>query len=344
MKGKRQATSTNLIQQTWSGQPTLMKTPKKRIAATSQIDRSLTLGEFAHTVICEQYGAVVKQEKNVIADQDPKYLHDMRVGTRRLRTALQVFDRAIAMPKAATAKRIGSLAKILGRLRDLDVQMATLQQRYRPTVSEPEQRSLDEVIDKLTKERRVAFAGVEDALTQSRYQHLKVDYEAWLAQPRYASLATQTLLPLIPDLLSPLLATLLLHSGWLVQTDEIDAASDRLHDLRKACKHVRYQAEFFVPFYSEAFQTWIEDIKTIQAKLGTLHDSQVLQALLTSHRPKYATWHDLQATVQQTQADAMSDWESVRQRYLEPAFRQHLHHLLLEPLAVDIPTAKQLYA
>jgi CHAD domain-containing protein len=302
---------------------------------------SLTLGEFAHAVIREQYGAVVKQEKKVIADQDPKPLHEMRVATRRLRTALQVFDGAIAMPKAATAKRVGSLTRILGRLRDLDVQLADLQQRYRPAVAETEQRSLDEVLEQLTKERRVALAAVEDALTRSRYRHLKVDYEVWLDQPRYTPLATQALLPLIPDLLSPLLSTLLLHPGWLVQTDEIDAASDRLHDLRKACKHVRYQAEFFVPFYSEAFQTWIEEIKTIQAKLGTLHDSQILQELLTKYLPKHATLPELQAIVQQTQADALSDWETTRQRYLEPAFRQHLHHMLLEPLAADSPAATQ---
>lgn len=321
-----------------------MKPTKQQAAVTPQIDPSLTLGEFAHTVIREQYQAVVKQEKKVIADRDPEHLHTMRVGTRRLRTALQVFDQAIALPKTATAKRIGSLSRVLGKLRDLDVQTADLQQHYRPDLPEIEQRSLDEVIGKLQKERQVAFSAVEDALTRSRYQHLKVDYEAWLSQPRYTPLATQNVLPLIPDLLSPLLSTLLLHPGWLIQIDASDVASDVLHDLRKACKHVRYQAEFFIPFYGEAFQTWIKDIKAIQSKLGTVHDSQVLQALLVKHLPKHTKLHDLQAVVQQTQTEALSDWDSVRERYLEPAFRQHLHYLLLEPFGADMPAAKRLYA
>ncbi|MBW4695793.1 MAG: CHAD domain-containing protein [Lyngbya sp. HA4199-MV5] len=315
-----------------------MKPTKQRTSTTHQQTPSLKLGEFARTVIWEQYRAVTGQEKKVIADKHPKHLHNMRVATRRLRTALQVFERAIVLPKAATAKRIGSLAKILGRLRDLDVQIADLQERYRPALPSTEQRSLDDVIDKLQKERRVAFADVEDALTRSRHQHLKVDYEAWIDKPRYTSLAAQALQPLLPDLLSPLLSTLLLHPGWLVGMEEADVESDRLHDLRKACKHVRYQAEFFVPFYGEAFQEWIEDVKTIQAKLGTMHDSQVLQELLTRHLPKHTTLPTLQATVEQTQAEAMSDWESVRQRYLEPAFRQHLHQMLLEPLTSSIPT------
>ncbi|PSB24929.1 CHAD domain-containing protein [Stenomitos frigidus] len=321
-----------------------MKPTKQRAIATPQIDPSLTLGEFAHRVIGEQYQAVVKQEKKVIADKNPEHLHDMRVGTRRLRTALQVFDRAIAIPKAATAKRVGSLSRVLGTLRDLDVQTADLKERYRPNLAETEQRSLDEVIAGLNKERRVAFADVEDALTRSRYQHLKIDYEAWLSHPRYTLLATQRLLPLIPDLLSPLLSTLLLHPGWLVQADASDAASEDLHDLRKACKHVRYQAEFFVPFYSEAFQDWIKEIKTIQSKLGTLHDSQVLQTLLAKYLPKHSKLCDLEAAVKQTQTEALAHWDSVRERYLEPAFRQHLHYLLLEPFGAETPAAKRRYA
>lgn len=318
-----------------------MKKNKKQTTAVPQPDSSLTLGEFAHTVICEQYCAVVEQEKSVIADKNPKHLHHMRVATRQLRTALQVFERAIVLPKAASAKRIGSLAKILGRLRDLDVQTAALQEHYRPDLGKAEQRSLDEVLDVLHKERHVAFAAVKDALTRSSYQHLKVDYEAWVDHPRYTPLATQPLLPLIPDLLSPLLATLLLHSGWLVPLANLDEDSDRLHDLRKACKHVRYQAEFFVTFYSEAFQSWIEDVQTIQAKLGTLHDSQVLQELLSQHLPKHAKLPTLQAGVQETQDAAMADWESIRQRYLEPAFREHLHRMLLEPLTNRVPADQQ---
>lgn len=310
----------------------------------SPIDPSLTLGEFAHAVISEQYRAVVKQEKKVIADKDPEPLHQMRVGTRRLRTALQVFDRAIIIPKTATAKRIGSLSKVLGQLRDLDVQTAALQTQYRPDLPETEQRSLDDVITKLQKERCSAFLDVEEALTRSRYHQLKNAYEAWIEQPRYTVLASQPLRLFIPDLLSPLLATLLLHAGWLVQTDASDMANESLHDLRKACKHVRYQTEFFVSFYGEAFQTWIDDVKTIQSKLGTVHDNQVLQALLAKHLPKRVQLPDLQAAVQQSQAEAMSDWETVRQRYLEPAFRQHLRQMLLEPIAVKVPTTKRLSA
>ena len=313
-----------------------MNVAKKRTAATSLIDPSLTLGEFAHAVIREQYHAVVKREKKVIADKHSEPLHQMRVSMRRLRTALEVFDRAIVIPKVATAKRVGSLAKVLGRLRDLDVQTAALQTQYRPEVAETEQRSLDDVIAKLQKERDVALVHVKDALTRSRYEQLKTAYEDWIEQPRYTAIASQPLDLFIPDLLSPLLSTLLLHAGWLIQANDSEAA-DSLHDLRKVCKRVRYQTEFFTAFYGESFQNWTDDVKTIQSRLGTVQDQQVLQSLLKKHLPKHVVLTDLQDAVQQTQANAMSDWDAVRQRYLEPAFRQHLRQMLLELIA--LPTA-----
>ncbi len=323
-----------------------MKTIKQQAStATSTINSALTLGEYAHTVIDEQYRNVVKHEKKVIADRNPEHLHRMRVSTRKLRTALQVFDHVIELPKAATAKRIGSLAKVLGRLRDLDVQTASLQTRYRPCLDKADQRSLDTVITHLQQERREALADVVDALTRSRYQDLKDGYEAWLDHPRYTSLASQLLQPLIPDLLSPIVSTLLLHPGWLIQPEkDAGASNDVLHDLRKACKHVRYQAEFFAPFYSESFQSWIEDIKAIQSMLGTVQDSEVLQALLDQHLPKSKKVTALKAAVKQTEVEALSNWESIRQRYLDPAFRYHLHHLLLAPIAVNAPTAERVYA
>jgi CHAD domain-containing protein len=49
---------------------------------------ALTAGNYAHTLIGKQYHHMVQQEQGVLADDDPEYLHQMRVGSRRLSTAL----------------------------------------------------------------------------------------------------------------------------------------------------------------------------------------------------------------------------------------------------------------
>ena len=53
-----------------------------------------------------------------------------------------------------------------------------------------------------------------------------------------------------------------------------------LHDLRKQIKHVRYQTEFFLDFFSRAYKTQTEEFHTLQDVLGELQDSAVLSQFL----------------------------------------------------------------
>jgi CHAD domain-containing protein len=308
-----------------------MKTSTRKMLQDVALPQSPQLGNYAHSLLKEHYRNTVKHEKQVLADQDPEHLHHMRVGTRRLRTALQVFGRVVQLPKEINPKRIGKVAKTLGNLRDLDVQIDNLQTIYRPALAGKEQKVLDEIIMALEKKRQDAFAAVEHDLQRSRYRTLKETYENWLDQPAYSALAELPLIPLLPDLLSPLLAELLLHPGWLVPEHHAAELTPTLHDLRKTLKHVRYQTEFFVPFYGESFQQWIKDIKVLQEQLGQLQDSQVLTHLLAEYLPKKASLPTLQTAIQETRAAALENWNVIRQKYLAPEFRNQLHLMLLEP-------------
>ena len=311
---------------------TLVLDTKDSLENSRNHKQDQTLGEYAYAIVAEQYQHVVRQEEKVLADKSPEPVHQMRVGTRRLRTALQVFGRSITLPKEAREKQVGTLTHVLGELRDLDVQTNELT-HYRPRLNQGEQTLLDKVTQALDRQRRKAFAKTEAALTRSRYRDLKAAYERWLEQPQYTPIAQLPLLPLIPDLLHPLLSEVLLHPGWLSQIEEpSEASSLALHDLRKACKQVRYQAEFFASFYGEAFQNWVDEIKVIQSQLGQLHDSQVLMERLTEELPKHSKLPEFQAVLEQVQTEAMANWETIRHQYLSPDFRQQLHQMILNPI------------
>jgi len=315
------------------------KQSHKHQLQTAAADPALTFGDYAYLVIETQYRAILQHLTPVLADTDPEHLHQMRVGTRRLRTALQIFGRAIKLPKAAREPQIKALAQVLGQLRDLDVQLADLTETYRPNLDTTEQALLDRVIRKLRKQRRQAYKAVKKTLEGKHLRSLKTAYEKWLTKPQYTAIAQLPLTALLPDLLSPLLAELLLHPGWLIPA-HTSAATDEecLHDLRKACKHVRYQTEFFVPFYGESFQTWIKEIKTLQDSLGKLQDAYVLNDLLQQHLPKKAKMPTLQAQIQKIRTDLFSDWDSIRSQYLTTAYRQQLHQMLLDSKAAIAPT------
>lgn len=310
---------------------------KKKGAGKNPSLNTLMLGEFAHQVIAEQFRRIVKYKKGVLADKDPEQLHQMRVGTRRLRTALQVFASAVKFPKTGNDKQLRNLARVLGDVRDLDVQTASLSQEYQPNLNQREQKKLSRVTQALNTHRKETFATMESALTQREFQQLKTAYESWLKQPQYTPVAQLSLSAVLPDVLSPLLSELFLHPGWLIATTEIsDENAEVLHDLRKVCKHVRYQTEFFTSFYGEEFGNWVKEVKKIQDNLGVFQDTQVLQALLKQELGQKSSLPELQRLICQQQGEALADWEDVRQKYLDSGFRYYLHELLLRP--VDRPT------
>jgi CHAD domain-containing protein len=323
-------------------QKTPKKPPKISFKRESIDLRSLTIGEFVCTVVARQYKHMVNQEQGVLADRDPEYLHQMRVGGRRLSTALQVFSHVVDLPKAAQEKRVRSLTKTLGALRDLDVQIASLREDYCDRVNSSEREILDKVLKSLDKQREQAFAKVESILTHSSYEKLKSACETWLDKPQFSSPIHFRLGLLLPDLIGPLLSALLLHPGWSIPIEESagisGANSEVLHDLRKTCKYVRYQAEFFTDFYGTTFKEWIDELKELQESLGKVQDMQVFQALLLQELPEGTDLPELQRAIQDNLIGATVNWEPVRQKYLNPDFRYQLHQMILEPLIQQIST------
>lgn len=315
------------------------KQPHKTSAKKSDA-WDMSLSEYAYRVIAEQYRRVAKREKKVMADRDPEDLHQMRVSCRRLRTALQVFHAVVAVPKAAGEKRVRNSARTLSKLRDLDVQLAALQQDYLPKVNASEQTILKTVCESLQQQRRHALSKARKALKGKRYRKLKAAYDQWLEQPQFEAVGQLSLRSHLPELLAPLLSHLLLHPGWLVPRKEaLGEQISLLHDLRKVCKHVRYQAEFFKPFYSDAFSRWIKEVKSLQDKLGKLNDIQVLQELLTEELPVETELPELQAILAKERRAALSRWDKLRKQYLDAEFRYRLHCLILEPLRPSDPVA-----
>ena len=96
------------------------------------------LGDYAYQAVQKHFKKSTKPEAEVLADTDPEALHQMRVGMRRLRTALMVFESAIDLPKTVSETRIKKFAQVLGAVRDIDVMQAKLTERYRPDLDRKE--------------------------------------------------------------------------------------------------------------------------------------------------------------------------------------------------------------
>ena len=66
-----------------------------------------TLGDWAYIAIAKHYKKILKHESKVLKDNNPEQLHQMRVGMRRLRSAIAGFAPALNLPISASEKKFG---------------------------------------------------------------------------------------------------------------------------------------------------------------------------------------------------------------------------------------------
>jgi CHAD domain-containing protein len=303
-----------------------------------------TLGDWASIAIAKHLQKIVKHEKDVLKDKNPEDLHQMRVGMRRLRSAIAGFSPALMLPKAATEKKVGKVARILGSLRDLDVLGAALENDYKPSLPAKEQKYLETALVDIHKQRRYALVEVKETIAGKKYKLLKESLNQWLQQPEYQEIAKMPIAEVLPDLLLPEVSKLLLHPGWLVGSDaqivEVELVEkilakqgEFLHSLRKETKRLRYQMEVFSEFYGESYASYLEDIKAIQEILGKIQDSNVLTEFLTQSLPDNIkrSLPTLVAELANANYDAWQQWQNLQIKYLSVDVRKGFHIAILEP-------------
>ena len=317
-----------------------------------------TLGYWAYQAIEKHFQKTLKYESDVLADKDPEALHQMRVGMRRLHTAVHGFAPALSLPTAAQEKKIAKFARQLGELRDIDVLQDTLKNQYLPTLPPPEQDALKKVLATLKKQRQKSLDLVQTTLKEGRYEELKQGLQNWINKPSYGEFAEFPIDEILPDLLLPLVSQFLLHPAWLVGVKLADgkiaapsglnseivvqlltAHGDSLHSLRKQAKRVRYQMELFTDFYPSTYEDYLKDIKNIQSILGHIQDSFVLAEFLqgTLDSGNITQLPTLASQFTEARYQAWQEWRPLQQRYLNPQTRRDLHQTLLKPVAPNTP-------
>ena len=315
-----------------------------------------TLGDAAAGAIEKYFRKTVEHETEVIKDKDAEDLHQMRVGLRRLRSAVTGFAPVLDLPKKAQEQKIGKVGRILGTLRDLDVMLESLQNRYYPNLPTDEQEVLDRVLLTLLKQRRRAVKGVKAVLEHKSYLLLKKSIEDWLAKPQFRAIEHLPIAEVLPDLVLPQISEFFLHPAWLLGTEyedgKVKVADDLtaeaveeklaaegtiLHDLRKQAKRVRYLMNLFADFYGPAYEGYVDDVKAVQECLGDIQDSEVLGEFLTDfvegdlqkELPKLA------GLLAENRYGAWQKWQVLQRKYLNSEIRQGLRSTLIHPVDVD---------
>lgn len=235
---------------------------------------------FDH-IVNECMAQIGANAAGAILSGDPEYVHQMRIGLRRLTAAITLFAPLAPCPPALRAE-VRWLADALGAVRDWDVlAQTTLPALERACPGEPGLAALRAAALREAAQRR---RGAAAALSSARYAQLLARLRAWQrtlhAPPREAALDR-----FARRALRRALRRLLRRSKRLG-----DAA--RRHQVRIAAKKMRYALEFFAPLYPAGKVTRFADRMTrLQDVLGGMNDAIVAQRLLrqlTQTTPEHA--------------------------------------------------------
>lgn len=137
------------------------------------LDGAQTYGSAAAEIIGERSKAVFEHKRGRVLDiADIEGVHEMRVATRRLRAALEVFAPCLHRKRGARALReVKALAGALGERRDRDVQLELLAALQRESAG-AERRALELLAQELRDEQRGANAELADALAHAKRTRL----------------------------------------------------------------------------------------------------------------------------------------------------------------------------
>ena len=258
-------------------------TPQK--AAALDLSKKLTVGDAFAAAARNCLEQIRANEAVVLLGQtgprDPEGIHQLRVGVRRLRALVTVFQRALSQEAYALLKpELAWLQNALGPAREWDVfaleTMAPLRRRL------PEDPDLAALLDAAEARRELANQEAIAALLTSRYTDLLLRIELWLDNGgwqfrgggshdpdrpigRFAAEALQRRADKLHKL----------TRKWKTLPEA------ELHEVRILAKKLRYTAEFFQALYPRKMvRKQLQAIAQIQDTLGSLNDAVVTDALL----------------------------------------------------------------
>lgn len=127
----------------------------------------------AARVVRVRAAEVFEHGEGVLDVEEIEHLHDMRVATRRLRAALEVFEACFPRKRFRKAlKRVKELADALGERRDRDVEIEFLA-GFAEAAPEAERPALAVRIATLREEQREANEALAPHLTEKRLRKLR---------------------------------------------------------------------------------------------------------------------------------------------------------------------------
>ena len=214
-----------------------------------------------------------EQLPGVRRDIDTEFVHQARVATRRMRSALRLFHDALPETTALyLEEELRWLGGMFGAVRDLDVFFLNLarfegQMKYFPG---KKKKAFETWVE---RHRRVPLKALHEALESTRYRNLERRLTQFLERPLpvrpRAPLAVKPVREVAPMVITEKFEAVIAQGHRVLAKPKLK----QFHRLRIQMKKLRYAAEFMAPAYDGGLDPFIERTVEIQDCLGELQDT-----------------------------------------------------------------------
>lgn len=246
---------------------------------------------FGARTLLRNLGKFTEEAGNVRdhASEDTEYVHRMRVATRRLRSAMPLF--AACFPSGYVQgweKGIKGVTKVLGKARDVDVQIMVLEDTMNVLPDPDPEAGIRRLMLRLRQRREAMqpgivkaldkfFAGGAENIMMERFREI-----LGKARVEKAPLLSETIFTTAAEIGMDRMADTLSYDDFIRNPGNVE----QLHALRKSAKKLRYTLEVFDSPYRKRLQPFIAGMKKLQTLLGDIHDCDVWCMCLPSFLEK----------------------------------------------------------
>jgi phosphoesterase, MJ0936 family len=252
----------------------------------------------------------------VIENTDIECVHKTRVGSRRLRATMPLFEFCYPRKEFKQwTKEIKKVTKLLSKARDLDVQIAFIEGYLKKVAPDEDNACVERIIKQHKNSRKKIQADVEDGL--KKLKALKI----------LSAIQDQSQQIISQQANQPFDSGQVLEKAhWHITGRLNDFLSMKqyvylenkkleLHQMRIYAKKLRYTMECFCKLYSDQLSEEIESVKTFQDTLGEMHDCDVWLDYL----PQFARNQNQNRKLTATQQKALNKFTA----YIEDRRKQH---------------------
>jgi CHAD domain-containing protein len=236
-----------------------------------------TMAEAGRKILLSDFVTMLKNEAGSRTGNDIENVHNMRVATRRLRSAFRLLGGYYKKkPVRPYTQQLKQIARLLGAVRDLDVMINDLNQAC-IAMDENTRAGFQNTLEKLDRKRQRARNRLVEYLDSDDYREFVAAFAKFLTRPGKGALPVDTA-DVSPHQVRHVLPTLLHEHLSIVRAYETNleqADDEMLHALRIEFKRLRYALAYFKDVLGTSGKEFINEIKAIQDHLGRFNDITV---------------------------------------------------------------------